>query len=67
MNLELETGPSEDASYVALSYSWGDQKDAKLPTSVNGSTIPIFPNLYRALEYIALKVEVSIWADAICT
>jgi hypothetical protein len=30
MSFELETGSSEDASYVALSYYWGDQKDPKV-------------------------------------
>jgi hypothetical protein len=65
MSFELETKPSEDASYVALSYYWGDQKDSKLPRSVNDSTIHIFLNLYRALEHIAPKAEASSWADAI--
>jgi hypothetical protein len=35
MNFELETEPSVDASYIALSYYWGDQKDPKLRKHFN--------------------------------
>jgi Heterokaryon incompatibility protein (HET) len=54
--------------YDALSYCWGDPKDATA-ILINGKSIPITTNLYNALLQIRRESGSKprlLWADAIC-
>ncbi|KAH8896937.1 HET-domain-containing protein, partial [Thozetella sp. PMI_491] len=53
--------------YIALSYHWGDPKEARVKVPCNGQDIAITRNLHEALTYIRMPHNpVRIWADALC-
>jgi hypothetical protein len=54
------------ATYIALSYRWGDANDMSI-LSCNGVPTPVTKNLYAALHQLRDKTQTRIiWADAIC-
>lgn len=56
-----------DASYIALSYTWGDSSDT-LPICIDGHIQQVTRNLYDALTALRSEHRTSalpVWADAI--
>jgi hypothetical protein len=57
---------TEDTSYEALSYCWGDVSD-RVSITVNGARLGVTRNLHAALRRLRLESEIRwIWADAVC-
>ncbi|KAL2071818.1 hypothetical protein VTL71DRAFT_13053 [Oculimacula yallundae] len=53
-------------SYIALSYTWGDESN-KIRITVNGRSFDVTQNLYLALQYIREETtDVILWIDAMC-
>jgi Heterokaryon incompatibility protein (HET) len=64
-NLEV-TALDLGVPYIALSYTWGDEKD-KLPILVNNERILVTRNLENALEQLRDESnELNLWVDAVC-
>jgi hypothetical protein len=63
----IELKPKPSASYIGLSYVWGDTSITE-NIIVNGVSLAITTNLVSALRHIrhALR-DTTFWADAICT
>jgi hypothetical protein len=58
---------SEDVSYEALSYVWGDLTSPRQPVLCNNQTAKVTPNLHQAL--VRLRLEQTprlVWIDALC-
>jgi hypothetical protein len=55
-----------DASYEALSYSWGTPDNLDLKIWVNDFQFPVRKNLYCALTALRSATERHLWIDALC-
>lgn len=58
---------STNASYEALSYMWGDQRENLHPIKINNCTIRVTYSLWWALPYLRHRSSPRIlWIDAPC-
>jgi hypothetical protein len=60
-------GLSEDLSYEALSYVWGDLSLPRVPITCNNQTVDVTPNLLHALFRLRQsQISRLVWIDALC-
>jgi hypothetical protein len=60
-------GLSEDVSYEALSYVWGDLSLPRVPITCNNQTVDVTPNLLHALFRLRQsQASRLVWIDALC-
>ncbi|KAK4228100.1 heterokaryon incompatibility protein-domain-containing protein [Podospora fimiseda] len=54
-------------SYIALSYTWGDQR-TRFPVRINGKSFTIGRNLHEALTQFRSDrtSDLTLWVDAVC-
>ncbi|KAH7396766.1 heterokaryon incompatibility protein-domain-containing protein [Phaeosphaeria sp. MPI-PUGE-AT-0046c] len=53
--------------YIALSYSWGSQKDLRKISCSGTRSLEVTPNLYQALRHLRHPTELrTFWIDALC-